>query len=167
MALELTTGVSSSPTLADFTSPALIVAQLSAKEAAGVISELSRRLQAEGLLTDVLPFYHAALNQELMFNSAQVCGMAFPHARLSGIRRLQFALGRAKQPINWGPKGSWPVEFVFLLAVPPSDGAQYLRLLASLARLGKESDLLEALRTAPDSAGMFAALERVAVRQTG
>jgi mannitol/fructose-specific phosphotransferase system IIA component (Ntr-type) len=165
MALEVSTGVTSSVTLADFTSPALIAPDLRASDVAGVISDLSRRLQAEGFLTDVLSFYHAALNQELMFNSAQDCGVAFPHARLSGIRQLQYALGRVQQPITWGPKGSWPVQLVFLLAVPATDGAQYLHLLASLARLSQEPGLLNGLRTGQGAAGMFAALERVGVRQ--
>ena len=34
------------------------------------------------------------LNQELMANSALASGLAFPHARLSGVKRLQFAFGR-------------------------------------------------------------------------
>lgn len=167
MPLEVTTGVTSPVTLAGFTSPSLIAPDLRAGDAAGVISDLSRRLQAEGFLPDVLPFYHAALNQELMFNSAQDCGMAFPHARLSGIRQLQFALGRVKQPLTWGPRGSWPVQLVFLLAVPATDGAQYLHLLASLARLGQEPGLLNELRTAPDAEGILAVLDRIKVRQTG
>src|SRR6476660_6157370 len=100
--------------LADYTRPGLLVPQLRERDAAGIISELSNVLQKEGCLSDVLPFYHAALNHELMTNSAHVSGIALPHARLSGVKQLQFAFGRAPQPVAWGTKGSWPVQMVFL-----------------------------------------------------
>lgn len=152
-------------TLADFTQPELIVSDLSERDAAGAISVLSQALQREGCVPDVLPFYHAALNQELLTNSALECGIALPHARLHGIRQLRFAFGRAPLPIPWGPRGSVPADLVFLLAVPATDAAQYLNLLASLARLGQQPDLIADLRQGEDSAALLAVLERIRLRQ--
>jgi PTS system fructose-specific IIC component len=154
-----------SVTLAGYTRPGLIVPRLRQCDTAGIINELSQVLQREGRVTDVLPFYHTALNQELMANSAVECGMAFPHARLNGVKQLQFALGRAPGPVIWGAKGSWPVHLVFLLAVPATDAANYLHLLASLARLGQQPDLLAELRSAENADAILAVLERIKVRQ--
>ncbi len=152
-------------TLADYTRSALIVPQLRQCDTAGTIGELSRVLQWQGCVPDVLPFYHAALNQELLANSALECGIAFPHARLGGVKRLQFAFGRAAEPIIWGAKGSWPVQFIFLLAVPATDAASYLHLLASLARLGQQPELLAELRAAEGAEGILAVLEKIRMRQ--
>ena len=165
MLSEATTTVVAPFSLADYTRPGLIVPQLRQRDTAGVISELSLVLQHEGCLPDVLPFYQAALNQELMANSALDCGLAFPHARLSGVKRLQFAFGRTPMPITWGAKSSWPVQFVFLLAVPATDAAAYLHLLASLARLGQRPDLLAQLRAAEGVQGILAALGEIGMRQ--
>ena len=151
--------------LADCTRAALIVPRLRQGDTAGIISELSQVLQQQGCLPDVLPFYHAALNQELLANSALECGLAFPHARLNGVKQLQFALGRAREPLIWGAKGAWPVQIVFLLAVPATDAAGYLHLLASLAWLGQQPDLLRELRAAADAAAMLAVLERIKIRR--
>ena len=151
--------------LADYTQPVLIVPRLRERDVAGIISELSQVLQRQGCVPDVLPFYHAALNQELLSNSAMECGLALPHARLSGVKELKFALGRAPEPVSWGAKGSWRVQLVFLLAVPATNAAGYLHLLASLARLGQKTELLAELRTARDAEGMWKALEKVGVRQ--
>lgn len=148
-------------TLQDYTRDTLIVPRLQQADTAGVISELSQTLQRDGCVADVLPFYHAALNRELLFNSALACGLAFPHARLSGVKQLQFAFGRTAQPIIWGPKGSCAVELVFLLAVPATNAASYLHLLASLARLGQQPELLAALRTAPDAKAILGVLEQI------
>jgi PTS system fructose-specific IIC component len=95
MPSDVTVGPAGLLTLADYTRPALIVSQLHERDTAGIIGELSKVLQQEGVVSDVLPFYHAALNHELLSNSALGCGIALPHGRLSGVKQLQFAFGRA------------------------------------------------------------------------
>jgi PTS system nitrogen regulatory IIA component len=152
-------------TLADYTRPQLIVPQLRERDTAGIISELSQVLQRQNSVPDMLPFYHTALNQELLANSAVECGMAFPHARLSGVKQLQFAFGRVAEPVIWGPKGSWRVQFIFLLAVPATDAASYLHLLASLARLGHQVELLSQLRAAERTEGILGVLDKIKLRQ--
>jgi mannitol/fructose-specific phosphotransferase system IIA component (Ntr-type) len=153
--------------LADYTRRSLIVAQLRERDTAGIISELSHQLQQGGAVPDVLPFYQAALNQELLANSATECGLAFPHGRLGGIRRVQFALGRTPAPIIWGAKGSWPVQLIFLLAVPATDAACYLHVLASLAKLTEQPALLAELRAVESADAMLAVLQQVKLRQNG
>jgi fructose PTS system EIIA component len=151
--------------LTSYTRASLIVPHLKHRDTAGIIGELAVVLQTQGCLPDMLPFYHAALNQELLTNSAQDCGIALPHARLSGVKELQFAFGRAPTPVNWGAKGAWPVQLVFLLAVPATDAARYLNLLASIARLGQQPDCLEALRKAQTAEEILNALQKVRTRQ--
>ena len=128
------------------------------------LEHVSQALQREGCVPDLLPFYHTALNQELLGNSALDCGLAFPHARLNGVRQLRFALGRADEPIIWGPKGSWPVQLVFLLAVPATEAANYLPLLASLARLGQQPELLAELRGADTVETILGVLRKIRIR---
>ena len=165
MLSEATINVAAPVALADYTLPALIVPRLREGDTAGIISELSQILHSAGGVPDVLPFYQAALNQELLTNSALDCGLAFPHARLSGIKRLQFALGRTLEPIAWGAKSSWPVQLVFLLAVPATDAAGYLQLLASLARLGQQPEVLAQLRAAENAEAILTVLGNIRMRQ--
>jgi len=165
MLSEATINVAAPVSLADYTRPALIVPRLREGDAAGIISELSQALQREGCVPDVLQFYQAALNQELLANSALDCGLAFPHARLSGIKRLQFAFGLTPEPIVWGAKSSWRVQLIFLLAVPATDAAGYLNLLASLARLGQQPGVLAQLCAADNAEAVLAVLGDIRMRQ--
>jgi mannitol/fructose-specific phosphotransferase system IIA component (Ntr-type) len=165
MLSEATVNVAAPVSLADYTRLALIVPRLREEDTAGIISELSQALQREGCVPDVLPFYQAALNQELLTNSALDCGFAFPHARLGGIKRLQFAFGRSPEPIVWGAKSLWPVQFIFLLAVPATDAAGYLHLLASLSRLAQQPERLAQLRSAESAEAILAALGKIRLRQ--
>src|SRR5215471_20224627 len=105
---------SAAASLLDYTRPELVLPELRETDAAGIIGQLSKVLQSQGVVPDLLPFYHAALNQELLHNSALESGIAIPHARLAGVKQLQFSFGRAPVSVNWGVKGSWAVQFVFL-----------------------------------------------------
>jgi mannitol/fructose-specific phosphotransferase system IIA component (Ntr-type) len=161
MPSESTTVAMAEGSLADCTRRELIVLRLQERDAAGIIGELSRALREQGYVPDVLPFYQAALNQELLSNSANGFGIAVAHARLGGVKQLQFALGRANQPVVWGNKGSWPVQLVFLLAVPATDAAAYLHLLSSLARLGRNHEILAELLAASDASGVLTVLRKI------
>jgi mannitol/fructose-specific phosphotransferase system IIA component (Ntr-type) len=165
MLSEATISVAAPVSLADYTRPMLIVPRLRDADTAGIVGELSQVLHREGAVPDVLPFYQAALNQELLSSSALDCGLAFPHARLSGVKRLQFALGRTLEPIAWGAKSSWPVQLIFLLAVPATDAAGYLQLLASLARLGQQPEALALLRAAENAEAILTVLGNIRIRQ--
>ncbi len=151
--------------LAQFTRPGLIVPRLRERDTAGIISQLSQVLQREGCVPDVLPFYHTALNQELLSNSALESGLAIPHARLNAVKQLQFAFGRTPRPVSWGAKGSWPVQLIFLLAVPATDATAYLHLLASLARLAQDPQRLGQLRAADSTRAVLDVLETIPLRQ--
>jgi mannitol/fructose-specific phosphotransferase system IIA component (Ntr-type) len=165
MLSEATTVITAPVSLADYTRADLIVPQLRDRDTAGIISELSQVLQRQGSVPDVLPFYQAALNQEMLANSALDTGLALPHARLSGVKQLQFALGRTPGPVVWGGRSSWPVQLIFLIAVPATDVAGYLHLLATLARLGQQPKLLAQLRLADTADAILALLEKVPLRQ--
>ena len=165
MAFDLTLNRVTTSTLVDYTRRALIVSPLRNRDTAGIIGELSQALQSEGCIPDLLPFYHTALNQELLSSSVLASGIAFPHARLSGVKQLQFAFGRVPESVAWGAKSTWKAQLIFLLAVPATDAARYLHLLASLARLGQQPEQVAELRAADNPDAILAVLGKIRMRQ--
>ena len=151
-------------TLADFTSPGLIVPHLRGQDAATVIYELCQAMQREKRVPDLLPFYHAALNREFLVASDWEAGMAFPHARLPALKELSFALGRSDEPLGWGAKAVRSVGLVFLIAVPATDSTQYLSLISGLARLAKDSRLVEKFHAAQDTFQILEVLQKIKLR---
>jgi mannitol/fructose-specific phosphotransferase system IIA component (Ntr-type) len=150
-------------TLADFTRAGLVVPRMVGRDATSAIHELSLALQREGFVSDWLPFYHEALNREFLLSTDMEAGMAFPHARLAGLRELVFAFGRSDVPFAWGPGMTHPVRMVFLLAVPAA-ADNYLPLISGLARLSENSLVQDALRGATDSGGILAAFRKIELR---
>jgi mannitol/fructose-specific phosphotransferase system IIA component (Ntr-type) len=109
-------------------------------DAASVISELTKALHADGVVTDSLAFYHAALNREYLAPTQVSHVIAFPHARSPVVNRLAFAVGRSQAPIAWGKAGD-TVKLVFLAAIPPSSAGAYLALMSAFACLIRNSIL--------------------------
>lgn len=147
--------------LADFTGPGLMVPQLRGEESASAIKELTEALQSENRVTDALPFYQAALNREFLAGTDMEAGMAFPHARMAGLKEVSVALGRSVEPLRWGAQGAGLVRLVFLLAVPATDATQYLLVISGLARLARDAGLTARLLEAADAAQMYEVLKRV------
>jgi mannitol/fructose-specific phosphotransferase system IIA component (Ntr-type) len=167
MLLKPTTASSpTAMTLADFTSPGLIIPHLRGQDAASVIQELSQSLQREKRVPDLLPFFQAALNREYLVSSDMEAGMAFPHARLPGLKDLTYAFGRSNEPLDWGARARRSIKLVFLIAVPATDSTLYLLLICGLARLSKDDRLMEKLHGAHDANQMFEVLQQIKL-QTG
>jgi mannitol/fructose-specific phosphotransferase system IIA component (Ntr-type) len=139
--------------VADYTEPSLMVPLLRSRDAAGVTAELCSTLQRKGRLVDLLPFYHDVISREALSSTVISPGWALPHARIAGIPRLCFVLGRTAEPLAWF--GGEPVSMVFLFAVPEREAAAYLSLISGLARLSQDRLRLERLADAPDSRTMF------------
>jgi len=150
--------------IADYTRPELIVPRLRERDPAGIIEELSQRLRGGGIIGDVLSFYQAVVNHEFLSNSALPAGIATPHARGVQVSRLMLAIGRAGEPVVWGPGESLPVEYVFLLAVPSTAASNYLCLLSSIAGFGCRPELLARFHAAADAPGIFQLLREISVR---
>lgn len=148
-------------TLADFTAPELVVPRLRGEESASAIKELTEALHAGSRVPDSLPFYQAVLNREFMAGTDMEAGMAFPHARIAGLKEVSFALGRSPGPLRWGHPAAGSVRLVFLLAVPATDAAQYLLVISGLARLSRDAGLVARLHEAVDAHAMHEILRQV------
>jgi mannitol/fructose-specific phosphotransferase system IIA component (Ntr-type) len=152
-------------TLAQFTSPSLIVPRFRSRDTAAVIWELCLILQREGRLKDSLPFYNTVMNQEILGSTATSPGWALPHARLKGLSQLSFAVGRSDPPLDWLGRGGQGVRLVFLFAVPDTQATTFLGLMSGLARLGQDPAGTESLLRATDSEMILTLLGKIRLRQ--
>lgn len=154
-------------TLANFTSPALIVPELRRRPASDVLVELCSVLNQQGRLNEPAVFLNAVIKRESICPTSTAPGWALPHARLPGITQLSFALARSAQPLVWFGEGSIRPQMIFLFAVPEAEASTYLSVVAALAKLSQNAGLLEQLRTAPNAQAMFEVLHKVPLRVRG
>jgi PTS system nitrogen regulatory IIA component len=78
-------------------------------------------------------------------------GVAIPHGRVKGSRHVEASFIRLKKPLPFDAIDGEPVDLLFCLAVPEDCGQDHLQLLAQVAELFSDPELLKELREAQSS----------------
>jgi nitrogen PTS system EIIA component len=77
-------------------------------------------------------------------------GVAVPHGRVSGNGSIQACFIRLKDPLLFDSTDGEPVDLLFAMSVPENSTEDHLKLLANIAELYSNPELLRALREAVD-----------------
>lgn len=108
----------------------------------------------------------ALLEREALGSTGLGAGVAVPHARLPGLERVVGVFVRLDTPVAYGSVDDRPVDLLFALFAPPSDGAEHLRALAAVSRAMRAPELREQLRQARTSDAIRALFVRDSVPAT-
>jgi len=82
-------------------------------------------------------------------------GVAIPHGRVSGNRSIQASFIRLKYPLPFDSTDGEPVDLLFAMTVPEDSTEDHLKLLAHIAELFSNPELLKGLREASDSSTLL------------
>jgi PTS system nitrogen regulatory IIA component len=88
-------------------------------------------------------------------------GVAIPHGRVKGSRHVQASFIRLKKPLPFDAADGEPVDLLFCLAVPEDCGEDHLKLLAQVAEMFSDPELLRELREAESSGRLLQLLSGV------
>jgi PTS system nitrogen regulatory IIA component len=89
-------------------------------------------------------------------------GVAVPHARLPGLKRMHGVFVRLETAVDFGAVDEQPVDLVFALLGPVDHPAEHLRALAKASRALRQADLRRQLRQAHSVDAIRALLSREA-----
>lgn len=116
----------------------------SKRQALHVVAEAA----AHALGLDEARVLEALLEREALGSTGLGSGVAVPHARIPGLTRVAAVFVRLDQPVAYGSVDDRPVDLMFALFAPPSDGAEHLRALAAVSRAMRSTELREQVRQA-------------------
>ena len=88
------------------------------------------------------------LEREALGSTGLGSGVAVPHARVEGLERVVAVFVRLDTPVAYDAVDDRPVDLIFALFAPPSDGAEHLRALAAASRALRSSEMRQQLRQA-------------------
>lgn len=88
------------------------------------------------------------LDNEKQTVSAMGLGIAVPHMHVSSLTKPISVFVRLKNAVDFKAPDNMPVDIICLLLTPERDGAAYLRTLARLSRLLRDSQFCHRLRLA-------------------
>jgi len=136
-----------------------ILARLEARDRAGVLREMSERLESlyapdlDGTLLDKL------LKREELGTTGIGKGVAVPHCRAKGIKAPALLLGLSPDGVAFDAVDGKLSHVFFLLVSPEDNPGAGLRLLAAIAGLTRKSrSLASKLLKAPTAAEIIEAL---------
>ena len=82
-------------------------------------------------------------------------GVAIPHGRVKGTSSVEASFFRLRKPLPFDAVDGEPVDLLFAMAVPEDCSEDHLKLLAQVAELFSDPELLRELREADNSGRML------------
>ena len=136
----------------------MIVPALGACDKAGVIAELANVVADHHPEVDRRQLVAALEEREKLNSTALGDGVAIPHGKLSGIRRVFAAFGRSPEGVDFESLDGKPTHIFFLLVAPEESAGAHLKALARISRLLKNPELRTRLVEASDGEAVYAAI---------
>jgi PTS system nitrogen regulatory IIA component len=134
--------------LADYLAEDHLFWDLSAPDKDSLLRAMAARIVSHQPGVDADMLLDLLLQREAVQSTGIGDGLALPHAMVPGTETTALYVGRVTPAVEYEALDDAPVDLVFLL-LSPSDGLkQHVRLLARVARIIGQSDLLDRLRVA-------------------
>jgi mannitol/fructose-specific phosphotransferase system IIA component (Ntr-type) len=146
--------------LAQVIDPALIGLRVPASTRDEVIRWAAERLAREGLVHDAEEAAELLIAREEIMSTAIVPGVAVPHARCAGARRLAVAVVQLAEPVRFSESDGHDVRVAFVIVGPPEGTAEHVRVLGEIAKLVQDAGRRQHLCEATDPTELTALLER-------
>jgi nitrogen PTS system EIIA component len=143
--------------LCDLLAPDGIIASMTATSKKHALQELSN-IAAERTGLDAREIFNTLLQRERLGSTGLGRGIAIPHVKLAGLKRIFCLFTRLDQPIDYESHDNEPVDLIFLLLAPDHAGGDHLKALASISRVVRLPSVLDALRGASDVPALRSAL---------
>jgi len=127
-----------------------VLLRLSARDAEGVVHEVSARAEASGLGRAAL-VEEKLLERERLHPTVMGSGLAIPHATVPGLEAPVIGVALANgDPVPFGGGDTEPVRVFFVLLSPPGHEREHVKLLARICRLVRHEGFMDSLEEAPD-----------------
>ena len=136
----------------DILDAALVLPRLAGRSKSDVLEELSAAVTSRHPEIDRERLVHALEERERLNSTALGDGVAIPHGKLSGIKRVFAAFGRSPEGVDFLSLDGKPTHLFFLLGL--KFDRLHLPILGRLARILKHPDVVRSLRAAPTLARM-------------
>lgn len=143
--------------LGELISPEAVIPSLKVKTKKQLLQELSART---GRLTGLSErdIFDVLWQRERLGSTGLGHGVAIPHAKHPGIKRIVGVFARLAEPVDFDAMDGDKVDIVVLLLAPEGAGADHLKALACISRLLRDGQAVEKLRVSRDEAALYAVL---------
>ena len=130
---------------------------LSAANKRALFQQLAQ-VAAQRLSLDAAKVASAVAEREKLGSTGFGNGVAIPHGKIEGLRRVYCLVARLTEPLDYKALDGSPVDLVFFLLSPEDAGAEHLKALAAVSRVVRHAPTLEKMRGAKSRDALAAVL---------
>ena len=124
-----------------------------------VLEQLSRLLAVKQEKLSQNQVFDSLLSRERLGSTGLGHGVAIPHGRLKESNTTLAAFIKLQQGVDFDASDNQPVDLLFALLVPEEATEEHLQLLAQLARMFSDEELVKQLRASPDAHSLYATMQ--------
>jgi nitrogen PTS system EIIA component len=140
----------------DLLAEELVLADLQGRTKPAVIQELAAALAAHYPDVAYDALVQALDERERLNSTALGDGVAIPHGKLPGVKRVLAAFGRSAAGVDFQSADGKPTQLFFLLVAPEDSAGAHLKALARISRLLKDEQFRARLVATADAKALFA-----------
>lgn len=137
--------------ISDLLSPERIRFDVHSSSKKRLLELISRELARNSESLSEREIFESLCARERLGSTGLGKGVAIPHGRVKGSDTVQASFIRLKKPLPFDAVDGQPVDLLFAMTVPEQCNEDHLKLLAQIAELFSDPDLLDKLREADDS----------------
>jgi mannitol/fructose-specific phosphotransferase system IIA component (Ntr-type) len=105
------------------------------------IEELARVFEGSDVCSDVEMLIKALKEREEILSTGIGLGIAIPHAKISAVREMTFAIGISRKGISFDSLDGNPAKIIILVAAGERQHKEYLRLLSNIMAILKNETI--------------------------
>jgi PTS system nitrogen regulatory IIA component len=143
--------------ITDVLTPAMTECNLQGGSKKRVLENLSifitEQLGGDAEQTDTL--FHSLVARERLGSTGIGDGIAIPHCRAPGFKRIHGCLIKLSKPVDFDAIDDEPVDLIFALVVPEEKNDEHLATLARVAALLQNESSRQSLRQCGSNEELF------------
>jgi mannitol/fructose-specific phosphotransferase system IIA component (Ntr-type) len=125
-----------------------------------LLAALVRDLERKGFVADRSRATDDIVARERVMSTGVGNGVAIPHAYTDGVDRVVAGFYRTREAVEFAAPDGAPVDLFFVVLGPRAGRRDHIRFLARIARVLKNAEFRDALRTAPDADAVHTVFRR-------
>ena len=136
-----------------------VILDLSSHAKRDVVAEMAQRLAEAEPGLDERRLLEVLLERESLQSTGIGEGVAIPHGKLPGLKRLIASFARSRAGVDFESIDGLRTQLFFLLVVPEHSGGQHLKALARISSFFRDAAFRKALLEAERIEDVFRCIE--------
>ena len=145
--------------IAEILTPARVAVSSGISSKKGVLEELARLIAEDTSDLTQTEIFDSLCARERLGSTGLGHGVAIPHGRLKGGKQTLGAFIQLHDGVDYDAVDQQPVDLLFALLVPEESTDEHLQILARLAEMFSDTDLVARLRRASSSNRLYELLK--------